>query len=215
MSLESYCSFAIGMATISEIKRRHGEENLVQQSTDTVDRDVMKLAETLLLCQSELAQVREEQEPLVEQWMQWRYESANAKAISAHLATGLAKHLSRSFWEQHEPREAISLRRFISSRWPWIRKLSARCRSTPVSEEAECIKLIEASSLFRPVWYLQQHVDVARTCSNPSTHYLLYGANEGRDPGPKFSTVEYLERHPEVAEMGINPLVHYLRSTPK
>ena len=46
---------------------------------------------------------------------------------------------------------------------------------------------------------------------DPLEHYLLYGAGEGRDPGPEFSTAGYLERYPDVAEAGVNPLLHYLR----
>ena len=40
-------------------------------------------------------------------------------------------------------------------------------------------------------------------------HYLAYGAREGRDPGPRFSTHEYLVQFPDVAASGLNPLAHY------
>ena len=46
---------------------------------------------------------------------------------------------------------------------------------------------------------------------NPIRHYLSFGAFEGRDPGPKFSTIGYLERYPDVAKANVNPLLHYLR----
>ena len=38
----------------------------------------------------------------------------------------------------------------------------------------------------------------------------MYGASEGRDPGPLFSTRAYFETYPDVADAGVNPLVHYL-----
>ncbi|QOW24168.1 hypothetical protein [Lysobacter sp. H23M47] len=185
----------------------------MQQSTDTAYREVLKLSEALLLCQRELAQVREDQEPLMEQCSAWRAESATAQAISSHLAASLADHLSRAFWEQREPGAAIGWRRFVTSRWPRLRKLFARWRPTAAMVEAEHIRLIEASPFFQPAWYLQQHADVALACINPAAHYLHCGAAEGRDPGPEFSTRDYLERYPELAQSGVNPLVHSLQST--
>lgn len=59
-------------------------------------------------------------------------------------------------------------------------------------------------------WYLETYPDVARLGMDPATHYLTYGAEMGRDPGPGFDTRWYLETHPGLAEQGINPLVHYV-----
>jgi hypothetical protein len=73
------------------------------------------------------------------------------------------------------------------------------------------IELLTASELFDRNWYLAAYPDVARTGINPAQHYLRHGANEGRDPGPRFSTRKYLERHPDVAGAGMNPLLHYLK----
>ena len=42
-------------------------------------------------------------------------------------------------------------------------------------------------------------------------HYLFSGAQEGRDPGPVFSTSGYLETYPDVLASGFNPLLHYLK----
>ena len=46
--------------------------------------------------------------------------------------------------------------------------------------------------------------------TNPLAHYLEYGAREGRDPHPLFSSSFYLESNPDVAAAGVNPLAHYL-----
>jgi glycosyltransferase involved in cell wall biosynthesis len=70
---------------------------------------------------------------------------------------------------------------------------------------------IEKSELFSAEWYLTQYPDVAKAGVNPIQHYLSFGAFEGRDPGPKFSTIDYLERYPDVAKANVNPLLHYLR----
>ncbi|HKY39096.1 MAG TPA: hypothetical protein VJN18_24325 [Polyangiaceae bacterium] len=73
------------------------------------------------------------------------------------------------------------------------------------------IELLAASGLFDRNWYLAAYPDVARAGGiDPAQHYLRYGADEGRDPGPRFSTRKYLKRYPDVARAGMNPLLHYL-----
>ena len=69
---------------------------------------------------------------------------------------------------------------------------------------------LHMSRIFDAAWYLAQYQDVAATGVDPVVHYLAYGAAEGRDPGPEFSTTAYLERNPDVKAAGMNPLVHLL-----
>ncbi|GAB0117043.1 glycosyltransferase [Acidisoma sp. 7E03] len=45
---------------------------------------------------------------------------------------------------------------------------------------------------------------------DPLHHYRHWGAFEGRDPNPFFSTSWYLLQNPDVLEAGINPLHHYV-----
>lgn len=66
------------------------------------------------------------------------------------------------------------------------------------------------SGLFDEVWYLQTNPDVERSSINPITHYLKFGAKEGRNPGPYFHSHWYLRTYPDVLAKGINPLVHYM-----
>ncbi len=183
------------------------------QSMDT-QRDTLKLSEALLICQRELAQVRAEQEPLAEQVAQWRATSRNADAVSACLAECLARELSRAYWEVREPGSPITWRRFLVSRWPWLRRLARRSQPKAGWIEAEHTRLIEMSPVFQPAWYLQQHLDVALAGINPATHYLCCGAAEGRDPGPGFSTEDYLVQNPECRRSGLNPVVHSQQSRP-
>ncbi|WP_278312752.1 hypothetical protein [Lolliginicoccus levis] len=42
-------------------------------------------------------------------------------------------------------------------------------------------------------------------------HYLRFGSDEKRDPGPGFSTEHYLAAYPDVRSSGMNPLVHFVR----
>lgn len=71
--------------------------------------------------------------------------------------------------------------------------------------------LLRASGYFDTRWYQRAYPDVASQNADPVIHYLRFGADEGRDPGPRFSTRAYLSGNPDVALLGVNPLVHYLR----
>ena len=73
------------------------------------------------------------------------------------------------------------------------------------------IALLEQSGLFDRAWYLRQNPDVAEDKTDPVRHYLLSGAQEGRDPCRTFSTSGYLEIYPDVRAAGLNPLLHYLK----
>ena len=70
---------------------------------------------------------------------------------------------------------------------------------------------IMESGLFSADWYLDQYQDVAAAGQDPLEHYLSYGVEEGRDPGPEFSTTGYLSRYHDVADASVNPLLHYIR----
>lgn len=65
---------------------------------------------------------------------------------------------------------------------------------------ARTAALIGASGLFNAGYYLAHYPDVARDGVNPLTHYLHYGASEGRWPNA------------DAAAAGINPLAHLLAS---
>ena len=71
--------------------------------------------------------------------------------------------------------------------------------------------LIITSEYFDIDWYLQRYPDVAEAKINPAEHYLKFGANEGRMPGPLFDGDWYLKRYPDVAQSGINPLLHFIK----
>lgn len=71
-------------------------------------------------------------------------------------------------------------------------------------------RVIEGSGLFDRNWYLANYQDVAEAGLDPLDHYLRFGAREGRDPSPAFSTTAYLQNNPDVLEGGHNPLVHFV-----
>lgn len=72
------------------------------------------------------------------------------------------------------------------------------------------VSLIKSSSLFDDAWYLAKNRDVEESGMDPALHYLLYGAEDRRDPSAHFSTEWYLNAYPDVAQEKVNPLLHYL-----
>jgi hypothetical protein len=60
-------------------------------------------------------------------------------------------------------------------------------------------------------WYLDRYPDVRAAKFDPVSHFLKWGAREGRHPNPLFWTEHYLSHSSAVADAGVNPLVHYLR----
>lgn len=78
--------------------------------------------------------------------------------------------------------------------------------------QRKAIKICTKSSLFDAEWYLTYYPDVKKAGMNPAKHFVVFGAAEGRDPGPCFSTRNYLLENPTVKERGINPLLDFEKS---
>jgi hypothetical protein len=70
-------------------------------------------------------------------------------------------------------------------------------------------KLTEAG--FDREWYLDRYPDVRAAEVDPLSHFLKWGAREGRDPNPLFWSSFYLANNPDVRHGG-NPLAHYMRA---
>lgn len=153
-------------------------------------------------------------------------EEANAKLVRDKMdLTASLEKLSA----QHEALQAkiSSISEFLSQEkmstlalvnsWSWrataplrrLRRIIGGNRVSGAVYGADVLRL-HMSSMFDATWYLAQYQDVAATGIDPVVHYLAYGANEGRDPGPGFSTRMYLESNPDVKASGMNPLVHLL-----
>ncbi|QDH71038.1 hypothetical protein [Marilutibacter alkalisoli] len=71
--------------------------------------------------------------------------------------------------------------------------------------------VLRESLLFDRSYYLEANPDVARHGIDPLLHYVKYGAKEGRQPNPWFSTRMYRATY-QSPDDATNPLVHYLRS---
>lgn len=84
-------------------------------------------------------------------------------------------------------------------------------KADPVREKLmQEVGLLLTSEYFDVDWYLRIYTDVAESQMNPAEHYLLYGAKEGRLPGPLFDGNWYLQHYPDVAAVDANPLLHFI-----
>jgi SAM-dependent methyltransferase/glycosyltransferase involved in cell wall biosynthesis/archaellum component FlaC len=72
------------------------------------------------------------------------------------------------------------------------------------------VRMLSQSGLVDRDFYRRSYPDVAALGVDPVVHYLMMGAEEGRDPNPFFSTFFYRESNPDVVRAGINPLLHFL-----
>ncbi|TXK59852.1 class I SAM-dependent methyltransferase [Alkalisalibacterium limincola] len=88
-----------------------------------------------------------------------------------------------------------------------LRRKPLALRRDPREED---IEVIRAAAALDAQWYAGAYPDVAAGGVDPVVHYVMFGADEGRDPSADFSTRGYLERYPDVREGGLNPLAHYL-----
>jgi hypothetical protein len=138
--------------------------------------------------------------------------NANLAAIAADLAR--ARTMLDAARATLPQRIASSLTRIVRKAPPPVRRslatakrLVTRRRTMSAAEASE----IATSTFFDAAWYLKTYPDVARAGRDAAYHYVEYGAKEGRDPSPRFSTLAYLASNPDVAENGMNPLLHYLR----
>jgi hypothetical protein len=97
--------------------------------------------------------------------------------------------------------------------FPFVRRHSRKRLVNEAVDETTRIEqlcsVISRSSFFDHEFYLSQVSTATLSGMDPVQHYARYGAFEGLDPGPRFSTKAYLRAHPDVASSGMNALVHY------
>lgn len=93
----------------------------------------------------------------------------------------------------------------------WLRAQLLPGRRAAMRRMREDYRVIAGSVLFDAGWYHATYPDVAAAGVDPAYHYLRFGADERRNPGPRFDTRSYVARNPAIAASGMNPLVHFLR----
>lgn len=82
---------------------------------------------------------------------------------------------------------------------PTVRPFSAPEALGPMDPQppATPFDKVRASAEFDPAWYLETNPDLLQLGLglHPALHYLRFGAMEGRDPGPRFSSSAYARAH--------------------
>ena len=91
------------------------------------------------------------------------------------------------------------------------RPVYSKARRRADSKVTEDRALVGSSGLLDAEWYLELYPDVAKENIDPLEHYVLYGAYELRDPGPRFSAFKYHKANPDVTDAGCPALLHYLQ----
>lgn len=81
-----------------------------------------------------------------------------------------------------------------------------------MNKKSTHVARIAESSLFDAAWYVEKYPDVSSASISPAEHYLRYGAQLLRDPGPQFNTRQYLLANKGLDPAQVNPLLHYLES---
>ena len=106
-----------------------------------------------------------------------------------------------------KPQRWIARLLFESPAFSWIGKPLAKCIyawKLPGSG-----LLLPSNPLFSLDFYSTSNPDL-KSDRNLWAHYLGFGADEGRNPHPLFSTSYYLQRNSDVQSRKLNPLVHYV-----
>ena len=71
-------------------------------------------------------------------------------------------------------------------------------------------KILNNSPLFDSEWYKLRYPDIAQSGVDPLTHYIEFGAYEGRSSSSEFDSAFYLNSNTDVFFESINPLYHYI-----
>jgi hypothetical protein len=97
---------------------------------------------------------------------------------------------------------------------PWSSHLPGPATTAVVPATASVdddLSILARSIFFDARWYLDRYPDVRAAGLEPALHYYQWGAAEGHDPGPYFSTRRYLRDNDDVAATHTNALVHFER----
>ena len=89
--------------------------------------------------------------------------------------------------------------------WAASFKLRLRVRQRRAADR------IKTSGLFDKDYYVLWNPDVDPAFVDPVDHYVMRGADEGRDPHPLFSTEFYRSQYPDVGRRGVNPFDHWMQ----
>lgn len=73
------------------------------------------------------------------------------------------------------------------------------------------LETIRQSGLFDDAWYRERYADIRSPEIDALSHFAFFGAKEGRDPGPNFSSLLYQIIHADRIEPGETPFEHFVK----
>ena len=114
--------------------------------------------------------------------------------------------LKSKFREYEKKYKLHIMQHFILSRrnlWNYFR----RCFLTKCKSE---VKIIEKSGLFDSNFYYSEYPNIGKLGITSVTHYVRFGAMQGKNPSSSFNTIDYMINNQDCLHYGINPLVHYI-----
>lgn len=163
----------------------------IRQATSKLDSMVVRLEESERGRNGAIAKVNDLEQKLVR---------ANQELLSLAQPVYQSEVIDKWF--------ALNRLRKIASLVPPLKR---RYSSVAVQRERQrSLNIINRSGLMDRAWYLQMYPDVKLAGIDPSEHYLDFGWQERRDPGPGFDTSFYVMNYVDVARSGINPLLHFI-----
>jgi len=210
------------------LQAKEHEAALQQQRADRLDNQLKQIAGALRIAEKQLADA-ETRSSTIQSQQEAALDSVEAenKALRKEQQV-LGRKLDDRFRELailtkliEEREQAAEVHKDPAVQQPLQKKIvapfvtwSAEFKRLKIIKKQ--VSIMEKSGLFDESWYLSQYPDVAATQTiKAGEHYLLFGAAEGRNPGPAFNTNAYAAKHPEISEIGINPLLHYIQHEKK
>lgn len=109
----------------------------------------------------------------------------------------------------------VSLGRYLG----YTKVSSSRCTSdddvivglSKGLNKSPIVNLLNENSGFFADWYATSYGLSEKVKHLAVYHFLIFGAEEGCDPNPYFSTSDYLVNNPDVAKEMVNPFFHYIK----
>lgn len=164
---------------LSELRHNSNELSLQRETMALQISEIEKQAGLLAAEKQKSMEVSEalrQESSLASQLREQLDEQSNLKPmlIAAQECVEALSTRKQSHLEEFSRLLAQILHKNDLVRWPWI------------SRRAWQIRIVRDCGIVNPVWYLQQHEDVAKAGAEPFRHYIDYGVREGRPPNANF-----------------------------
>ncbi|WP_019936142.1 hypothetical protein [Oceanimonas smirnovii] len=217
----------------------HGEQALqqqpeLQQENTLLQEQLHQVQEALEATQTNLNQanktvetLRSELQQLTSTHQTQQQQAKAAKASAAEHAQTLEQQLSQlkqstaQVQQRLQQENTLLLEQLFAVQEALEQELIEKTTQLTAEQQAELfaqqknklavqIAAIRESAWFNAGWYTQTYPDVARSGADPAEHYVRYGAQVGRNPGPGFNTTAYVTRYSDIASGNMNPLYHFI-----